>query len=274
MRKGICLLLLCMLLGLLFCLSFAGCGEDASADPSAVPSGPSHAASAPGSVSEPSAVGKPAVSGEESAAVTESTPIDESTSAVESTPPDESPPPEESTLPEESNSEAASSSAVTSEPEEGSEPDADPPPLSDGSVRVYAGLRFRLPVGWGIDPAAAPEALFFASPAEGSSSVSAAYTPLETVQGLTEALLIEEFRGSLSSAWESAGAKDVKAAAVSVSLLGEPRKALSLTASVNGRSVCQLQLYLLRSDGLYTLTVTAETQANAKALLSAFEADA
>ena len=62
-------------------------------------------------------------------------------------------------------------------------------------------------------------------------------------------------------------------AALPVSLLDEPHKSLSLTAAMDGRNVCQLQVYLLRSDGLYTLTVTAGSLEEAKSLLAAFEAN-
>lgn len=141
-------------------------------------------------------------------------------------------------------------------------------------LSVCSGLCFRLPEGWKSDPAPAEELLFFASSAEGDASVSAVYTAPGTMQGLTESLLIEEFRGSLSAAWKDAGATGVEAASVSVSLLDEPHEALSLTASMGGKTVCQLQVYLLRSDGLYTLTVTAGDLAGAKSLLAAFETDA
>lgn len=183
-------------------------------------------------------------------------------------------------------SDGAGMSSVSSAPNAVSEPSAlSLPTVSDDQssscgetsaspdviLNVSPGLCFRLPDGWKTDAASSPETLFFASSADGISSVGAAYTALETVQGLTEALLIEEFRATLRSAWEGAGATGVNAASVSVSLLEEPHEALSLTASVDGRSVCQLQLYLLRSDGLYTLTVTAGNLEGAKALLAAFE---
>lgn len=174
--------------------------------------------------------------------------------------------------------------SVVSEPSALSEPTVSDPAEESSSVEepsvppeeplaVYPGLCFRLPEGWSAAPASAPETLFFASSAEGSSSVSAVYTPLETVQGLTEALLIEEFRMNLFTAWADAGATGVGAGAVSVSLLGENHEALSLNASVDGNSVSQLQVYLFRSDGLYTLTVTAGSLEDARALLAAFEAE-
>ena len=150
----------------------------------------------------------------------------------------------------------------------------DEPPLPPGEpLAVCDGLCLRLPEGWRTDPALAPDMLFFASAEDGFRSVSATYTALDTVQGMTEPLLIEAFRVSLSASWTDAGATDVRAASVSVSFLEEPHEALSLTASMNGRAVCQLQVYLLRSDGLYTLTVTAGDSEGAKALLAAFEAE-
>lgn len=266
MKKGVWLL---CLIGLLVCLLAAGCGEelpDASSDPSVD-------SPASGTVSEPSAAGKPAVSEEEGTSPEESVPSDESSAVDESSVVEESAPPDESSTANESNTGNTSSSVGTSESADVSDPEADPPPLSDDVRRVYSGLCFRLPVGWGTDPSSAPETLFFASSAEGSASVSASFTSLETAQGLTEALLIEEFRADLPAAWEAAGAKGVKAASVSVSLLGESHDALSLTASMNGKAVCQLQLYLFRGKNLYTLTVTAGSLADAKALLTAFEAE-
>lgn len=229
MRKGTCLLVLCVLLCGVLSLSFAGCEGKPSGAPSGTSSetSPQDLLSNP-SVSEPSAAGKPAVSD----------PADESSIGNESSIGD----------------------GITLPPEE--------------TLAVCDGLCFRLPEGWRSDPASAPETLFFASAADGSGSASAAYTALDTAQGLTEALLIEEFRGSLSSAWTDAGAADVNAATVAVSLLGQPHEALSLTASMNGKAVCQLQVYLLRNDGLYTLTVTAGNAEGAKALLAAFEANA
>lgn len=182
------------------------------------------------------------------------------------------------------NSRIPSSTDAVSEPETLSEPTvSDPaeesssaggiPVPPDETVSVYAGLCFRLPEGWKNDPVPGEEWLFFAVSAEGTSSVSAVRTPLDTVKGLTEELLIEEFRTALPAAWKDAGATGVDTAAVSVSLLEESHKALSLTAVMDGKSVCQLQVYLLRSDGLYTLTVTAGSLEEAKSLLAAFEAD-
>lgn len=235
MRKGICLLAGCVLL----CIWVAGCkpgtSAEISAETSAEPSS-QDVLSTP-SVSEPSSASKPTISD----------------------------PVEESSFSEESSS--ANESSIGGESSVGGE---EPPPHGE-TLAVCAGLCFRLPERWGVDPASASDMLFFASAEDGSRSVSATYTALETVQGLTEPLLIEAFRGSLSASWTDAGATDVRAASVAVSLLGEPHEALSLTASINGRAVCQLQVYLLRSDGLYTLTVTAGDLQGAKALLAAFE---
>lgn len=165
------------------------------------------------------------------------------------------------------------SKPTVSDPAEESSIGGEPPLPSGEPLAVCDGLCFRLPEGWKTGPAFAPDMLFFASAEDGSRSVSATYTALDTVQGMTEPLLIEAFRVSLSASWTDAGATDVRAASVSVSLLEEPHEALSLTASMNGRAVCQLQVYLLRSDGLYTLTVTAGDSEGAKALLAAFEAE-
>lgn len=147
-------------------------------------------------------------------------------------------------------------------------------PLIFGEVcEVFPGLRFRLPDGWEENAASTPETLFYASSAAGSDSVSAAYAALEQTTGLTEALLAAEFADTLPPLWEEAGAKDVKTDVTRLDLLGEEHGALSLTASVDGKAVYQLQVYLLRSDGLYTLTVTAGSRETANELLSAFEAE-
>lgn len=180
---------------------------------------------------------------------------------------------------ESAGSSAPSAPSAPSEPSVLSEPtlsgSGDIPLISGGVCEVFPGLSFRLPDGWTNeeDPASAPEMLFSASSADGNASVSAAYAALEQITGLTEALLAAEFAETLPPLWQEAGAKDVKTDVTRLSFLGEEHDALSLTATVDGKAVCQLQLYLLRSDGLYTLTVTAGSREEANGLLSAFEAE-
>lgn len=145
------------------------------------------------------------------------------------------------------------------------------PILPGGAFRdVFSGVQFRLPDGW-EDVASEEDMLFSVASADGSRSVNAVYTALKQTTGLTEALLIEETKKKLPPLWREAGAVNVETAAVHISLLSEEHDALSLTASVDGEAICQLQVYLFRADGLYTLTVTAEDMEAVQELLNSFE---